>query len=272
MIAMSASPTSIPSFRERLRAREPLLGTFQKIAHYQATELLAATGLDYIVLDTEHAVFTRRELDACLLAARAGGIAALVRLPDSSPTSILSALDMGATGVLVPHVSSAQAAQKIVAAAHYAAHSGIRGFSNSPRAGGYGRRSMGDHVQSSDRSVVVVCQIEDVAAVEAIDDIARVAGIHGLLVGPADLSLSYQSASPADPAVAAAIQRVGQAARVHGVAAGIALPGPDQAPAWAQAGFSFFIAGADQALMAQGGSALAERFRESAASFGKEES
>ncbi|MFA5487964.1 MAG: aldolase/citrate lyase family protein [Candidimonas sp.] len=269
---MAAPSTSTASLRERMRAREALLGTFQKIAHYHATELLAAGRLDYIVIDAEHAVFTRRELDACLLAARAAGIAALVRLPDSSPSGILAALDMGAAGVVVPRVSSAAAARKIVAAAHYAAHDGLRGFSNSPRAGGYGRSSMRDHVMQSDQSVVVICQIEDVDAVEAIDDIAAVEGVHGLLVGPADLSLSYQCESPADPVVAAAIQRVARAARDHGVAAGIALAGLDQAAPLARDGFSFFIAGTDQSLLARGALALAAHFQESVVSVGKEES
>jgi 2-keto-3-deoxy-L-rhamnonate aldolase RhmA len=260
------------SLRDRLYARDPSVGIFQKIANYHVTELLGATELDYIVLDAEHAVFTRRELDACLLAARANNIAALVRLPDSSDASILAALDMGATGVVVPHVSSAAMAQRIVAAAHYAAHAGTRGFSNSPRAGRYGRSSMKDHVRIADSSVVVICQIEDKAAVEAIDDIARVEGIHGLLIGPADLSISYQCESSASTVLASAIKRVALAADRHGVAAGIALASLDEAPLLAKTGFSFFVTSSDQALMSQSTVALASRFRESVMSFPKEQS
>ena len=145
--------------RQRLRERSLLAGIFYKSAGYHAIEALGSSGLDYLVLDAEHAPFSPDQLDACLLAARAVDLPALVRVPDARTITLQSTLDMGAAGVLVPHVSSAAMAREVVAATRYAG--GRRGFSNSTRAGGYGQVSMPNHIADSDRQLAVLCQIED---------------------------------------------------------------------------------------------------------------
>lgn len=256
--------------RDRLRSGQALIGSFQKLSAYQSTELLGRSALDYIVIDAEHAAFSRRELDSCLLAAQATGIPSLVRIADSSTESILAALDMGAAGVVVPRVNSASKAKAIVAAAHYASHSGSRGYSNSPRAGSYGASSMEEHIRHSDSSVVVICQIEDRQGVASIDSIVQVKGIHGLLIGPADLTLSYGEPSPRAPIVAEAINTVAQAARTNRLAVGIALPDLREGSKFAENGFSFLLVGSDQALIAQGSNALAREFHQNIAPLIKE--
>src|SRR5262245_46031206 len=107
---MSASPAS---FRKRLLAREPLIGTFLKTPTGHATEIIGEAGFDFVVIDQEHAPFDRTTSDIALLAARSVRIPALVRVP--GPEAILSVLDCGATGVLVPHVSSVEFARKVAA-------------------------------------------------------------------------------------------------------------------------------------------------------------
>lgn len=265
------APSAHRSLRERFVSREPLAGSFQKLASYHVTELLAAARPDYIVVDAEHAVFTRRELDACVLAARAHDVPALVRLANSSDEAILSVLDMGATGIVVPRVSSAAVAMRIVQAAHYRAHSGARGFSNSPRAGAYGRQAMGEHIQASDVSTVVICQIEDGAAVDHIDEIAAVPGIHGLLIGPADLTLSYRCDSAQDPVVAEAIKKVVRTARHHNVSVGIAVGTLAQAPAYAAEGCNFFVVGSDQSMVGESARTQMQGFHDGVAPLVKEQ-
>ena len=103
----------LTTLRRRLLAREHLIGTFVKTPTTHATEILGALGFDFVVIDEEHAPFDRMAIDAALLAARAAGTAALVRV--QSATSILSVLDCGATGVLVPHVASAARAREVAA-------------------------------------------------------------------------------------------------------------------------------------------------------------
>ncbi|MGX8010079.1 aldolase/citrate lyase family protein [Mesorhizobium sp. ORM8.1] len=120
------------SFRKRFTSRELLLGTFIKTPTTHGIEILGGLGFDFVVIDEEHAPFDRVTVDNLLLAARAANTAAIVRVAEATPANLLAALDDGAAGVLVPHVSSVEKARDVVAACRY---SGKRGFSNSPRAG-----------------------------------------------------------------------------------------------------------------------------------------
>ena len=113
-------------FRRRLTAGEKLSGSFIKTPSGHATEIFGDLGYDFVVIDEEHAPFDRLAIDQALVSARAGHIAALVRVASASPSNLLSVLDAGAVGVLVPHVSSAQKATDVAAACRYKA--GERGF------------------------------------------------------------------------------------------------------------------------------------------------
>ena len=119
----------IPRLRQRLLAGERLLGSFLKTPTPHATEILASVGFDFVVIDEEHAPIDRGTTDMILLGARAAGIEALVRVPSFPSAEILSALDCGASGVLVPHVASVAKAREVVAACRY--RNGVRGFSPS---------------------------------------------------------------------------------------------------------------------------------------------
>ena len=108
--------SNIAQFRQRLLDRQAILGTFVKTPSPILMEVLALTELNVCCLDAEHAPFGRLETDACLSVLRLGDMPSLVRVPDSSDTEIRNALDAGATGILVPHVTSAGQAEKIVKA------------------------------------------------------------------------------------------------------------------------------------------------------------
>lgn len=244
------------AFRDRLRSRAPLCGTFIKTPHYQMVELAAGTGLDFVVLDAEHAPFGRSELDTCLLAAAATGVPALVRLPGHDGPSALQTLDLGAAGILVPHVVDAASARAAVASARYLA--GNRGFSNSPRAGQYGGMPQTAHVSAWDAAVSVLCQIEDRAAIDNIDDIIRVEGIDCLFIGRADLAVSYGVTELDHPVVEQAVGRVLKAAQEAGIATGIFLADARAVAHYAGLGVSLFLLGSEQSALK---SALSERVR-----------
>src|SRR5262245_19127153 len=145
-------------FRRRLKAREHLLGTFIKTPTTHATEILGALGFDFVVIDQEHSPFDRVTIDTMVLGARASDIAGIVRVGDPGDANILSVLDCGAAGVLVPHVDSAEKAQAIAAACRY--RGGRRGFANTTRAGGFGEVSFADHIAAQDAQVTCVAMIE----------------------------------------------------------------------------------------------------------------
>lgn len=237
--------------RERLHDKDALIGTFVKTTSHQIVEVLGGAALDFVVLDAEHAPFGRESLDVCCLAARYAGVPALVRTATADPDGILQALDLGATGVVVPHVDTPAIALAAVKASRYWEHQGARGFSNSPRAGKYGQLSLASHISASDKSTAVVVQIESAAAVDAVHDIASVEGIDGLFIGRADLAVSYKVGDILDAKVQAAVERVCQAGRDKDVAVGIFLPDAAEVDRFREMGVNFFVIGSDQSLLRQ---------------------
>lgn len=247
------------SFRQAVRARQRLAGTFVKTASHQTVEVLGTSGLDFIVIDAEHAPFSQNALDTCLLAARATQLPALVRIADSQPATILQALDMGATGLLVPHAKTVEGIQAVLACTQY--RLGSRGFSNSSRAGQYGTTPMLQLVDASDQEVVVVFQIEDREAVESIETLAAMEEVDAFLIGRADLALSYGVFDAAHPEVYAAAVRVCKACAAAGKPVGMFLADPSELEHWVQLGVSLFVLGSDQAFLRAQASAMASKVR-----------
>lgn len=236
-------------FRRRLIAGEPLIGTFIKTPTSHSTEIMGDLGFDFVVIDQEHAPFDRVATDQVLLGARASGTAGLVRVPSAAPEAILGALDDGATGVLVPHVSSVQRARDFVAACRY--RGGKRGFSNSPRAGRYGGLGMWPHVDEQDALVTVVAMIEDPEALEVIDAIAAVEGLDAFFIGRGDLTVAMGAAKADAPEVRAAVERIARAGRAAGKGV-CAMVGSMAEAGWMQElGVTAFIVSTDQGFMRQ---------------------
>lgn len=232
------------TFRERLL--RPLMGTFVKSASYQVVEVLALGGLDCVVIDAEHAPFSPGDLDRMILAGRAGGLPVLVRVAGLDCAAIAACLDMGATGIVVPHIRSAQEARAAVSAAKYA---GRRGFSPSHRAGGYGTRGAKAYLAGADRETCVWCQIEDVDALDRLGDIASVEGVDCLFVGRADLALSLGVSDIDDPRVVSAVKAVGKACIAADTTAGLFVPATAEIPERMADGYRAFICGSDQSWL-----------------------
>jgi 2-keto-3-deoxy-L-rhamnonate aldolase RhmA len=248
------------TLKEKLAAGEVVVGTFVKTPSPIIVEVLAMTPLDCLVLDAEHAPFDRAAIDACLLAARAGGMNVLVRTPSAAPEHILGALDCGATGVLVPHIRSAAEARDLVRAAHYGA--GGRGYAGSSRAAGYTTKGMAAHLDDSRARTVVIGQIEDPEAIDDIDAIAAVDGVDALFVGRADLTVAYGAATQDDARVLAALDAVCCAGRAHGRPTGMFLAREGDAPGWIDKGARLFLLGSDHGFLLSGAAALAMRVRD----------
>ena len=199
------------SFRRRFSARQPVVGTFIKTPTTHATEIFGALGYDFVVIDEEHAPIDRAMTDVMLLAARASNLAGIVRVSSDDPAKILSCLDCGASGVLVPHVATVEKARAVAAAARY--RGGRRGYSGSARAGAYGGTPMWSLVDEQDASVCTIAMIEDPEALDHIDAIAAVDGIHGLFIGRGDLTVALGAKSSAEASVKDAVIRIIAAAK-----------------------------------------------------------
>jgi 2-keto-3-deoxy-L-rhamnonate aldolase RhmA len=245
--------------KEAVRNGSPVLGLFVKIPAIQVIESLSVAGLDFVVLDAEHAAFGCSELDRCILAGRSVGLPVLVRVREPTSAAILQVLDMGAAGVVVPHITSARQAEAIVAATRY--EGGTRGFSGMHRAAGYGAIAADEFKAASDASTLVIAQIEDAAGLDRIDEVSAVSDIDALLIGSADLTVSLGASGPDDPIVTEAIETIFVAAKKAGMRSGIFLPTAEKMPAYQQKGASFFVISTDQGLLFDAASELSQQFR-----------
>ncbi|QQR38450.1 HpcH/HpaI aldolase family protein [Devosia rhizoryzae] len=199
------------TFRDRLHARQRMFGTFVKLPTTQVIEMLGQIGYDFIIIDQEHAPLDRTTTDLMILAARASNMAPIVRIPEFTESNVLTVLDSGAMGIMVPHVASAERAAAIARAAHYTG--GSRGFVGLSRASNWGSAGPVHHMQLQDSQIAVIPMIEDQQAIDVAGDIARVDGIDALFIGRGDLTASFRDDPDAATKVAEISRRVAASTR-----------------------------------------------------------
>jgi 2-keto-3-deoxy-L-rhamnonate aldolase RhmA len=200
------------------------LGTYTGgIADPQIVEIIGHAGYDAAFIDMEHTSFDLRDIQLMTMAAERVGITPIVRTPGFDPAFILRLLDMGAQGIQVPHISDARAAREAVKAVRYAPI-GDRGMAGASRASDYGKISMKEHMEQSNREISLAVMVEDIPALNEIDAIASVEGIDIVAVGPSDMSRALGVGGTSDhPKLVETIHRVADAVRKGGVAR-LALP------------------------------------------------
>lgn len=214
---------SAADFAARARRREPVVGYWITLDSPLLTERLAGAGFDYVVLDSQHGELDGRAQQAGLLAIdAANGAAGLVRVEANHPTPIGRALDLGAAGVIVPLINSADEAAAAVAASRYPPL-GIRSF-------GPIRSDLriGTEPAKINNTVLVLAMIETADGLANVEAIAATPGLDGIYVGPSDLSLGLGAAFPGDPSVTgefdAALTRIRTACADNKIIAGIHTP------------------------------------------------
>ncbi len=266
-----ASPISSPesnllpvfnSLRARVLAREYLAGAFIGLGSAAVTEIGAYSGLDWLMIDLEHGMGEHESLVEQLRAMTGSRAASVVRIAANEPARFKRALDMGASGIMIPWVNSAAEARQAVAAMRYPPH-GVRGISKSNRATWFGR-NWKDYHANSNALITAMIQIETPGAVAEVDAIAATEGVDVLFVGPNDLSHSLGIPDQFDhPLFVDAIARVAEAAQRHGKAAGILAVDPSRLSGYVAQGYTTIAMGSDTAIVAQGFQQLVQRLAES---------
>ena len=239
--------------RAAIAARgRPLVGVFVLSASPVAAEMAGLAGLDFVIVDCEHAALSPfgERVSECIRAAQAGGAHAFVRVPPDLPPAIAAVLDCGADGVVVPHVTTAEAARAAVAAGHYPPL-GTRGAAPVVRAGRYGVQGWRQAITSGASSGLVIPLIEDPAAVQAVQQICAVPGVEAVMFGAFDLSVALGRPTDGrdDAAVEGARQRVYAAAAAADVAVGDYAWDGDSARQMAAAGAQWITMGNDVGLL-----------------------
>lgn len=242
---------SFAEFRSRLKKREQMLGTFLKMPTTQTIELLATVGYDFVVIDQEHAPLGREITDIMILACHASNITPVVRVGDPSDHNILSVLDCGATGILVPHVNSVKKAKEIAAACRYAG--GVRGMSSFTRASRWGSvGGMNAHKRKADAEIACIAMIEDLDVVDHVGEIARVEGIDAIFIGRGDLTAVIGGELQTDPKTTAVVEKITAQARDAEIPIIIFASNREDAINMRSLGASTFVVGTDHSFFASG--------------------
>ncbi|QCO57381.1 aldolase (plasmid) [Pseudorhodobacter turbinis] len=253
-----AQQVSTLSLREKIAQGTLMKGSFVKMAGPSSVEIMGAVGFDFVVIDLEHGVFGNAATDTSLLAAKAAGIAAVIRVPSFEGDSIATALDAGATGILAPHISSVADANALVGKCRY--RGGRRGFSGVTRAGNYGGNRMWEHIDAADAAIGVIAMIEDPEALLVIDEILAVEGLDAVFVGRGDLTVAFNAPSRDSTCVVNAVDRILAAAKQHGKAVWLMVESAEEAADFAAKGASSFIISSDQSVLYRNCAKISKEF------------
>jgi len=230
--------------KAKLKRGENVYSAWLTFNDVGVAEVLAGSGFDIILIDTEHTSITLENLHHCLAATKAWDPVTIVRVPSHDSSMIKRVLDIGADGIIAPMTMDAEMATRLVASCKYAPK-GRRGFG--PRRASDYFRDMQGYVANADAATFVIPQIEHVEAANRALSIASVPGIDALCLGPYDMSATAGLLGQLEhPTMVAAMDKVFDAARARSLAVcmGFYLP-PAQQPKWVAKGARLVIAADD---------------------------
>ena len=232
-----------PTLKSRLKAGEKLLGAWTASGSADNAEVMAMSGIDFILMDHEHGQATMPDAIAQLRAIKGTNCSGLLRAPWNDMVFIKRILDAGIHGIMVPQVNSVEEAKAVVAACRYPPL-GIRGAAGGTRAASYGIDT-GYYDRAADELIIIV-QIETPHAVDSIPAIAAIDGVDMIFIGPRDLSASIGKLNKFDdPEVRTLIAKAEEATLKSGKALGtVATTGAIAKQLFAR-GYNFLIAGSD---------------------------
>lgn len=210
--------------RELLDQKPSALGTFITLGDSVSVELAGLAGFEFVVIECEHAGLSLETVQNHLRAARARGLGTLVRVPAGDHGFVQRVLDIGAEGVLVPHIADGPAAARAASGVRFPpqGHRGMYPSSAAAEFGAHGLSGVRELTEALNRNTVLAVMIEEASAVDQIEEIAATPGVDLVVVGPSDLSASLGViGDPKNSQLAAAVGRVFKACREAGVKFGM---------------------------------------------------
>jgi len=248
------------SFKRDLLAGKKLIGCWSSLASPITAEVLGLAGFDWILLDGEHSPNDVSTFIPQLMALKDSPTAPIVRPSCNSAVELKRLLDAGFYNFLVPFVESAEEARSAVAATRYPPQ-GIRGVAVSQRSNRYG--SIPDYLKNINEHICVMVQIESLAGVAAVKEIAAIDGVDSIFVGPSDLSAALgHLGNSAHPEVQAVIAQVFADVKAAGKPVGILAPVEAQARNYMAMGATFVGVGSDLGTFRSATQALCDRYRD----------
>lgn len=249
-------------FKRALGAGELQLGLWCSFAHHATVEVLAGSGFDWLLLDTEHTTGDLAIVHTQLQALMGSHAHPIVRPPWNDTVVIKRYLDLGVQSLLIPFIETEEEARHAVAATRYPPR-GVRGYASAARASGFGR--IADYATRCEEELCVLLQVESLRGLENLERIAAVEGVDGIFIGPGDLSAALgHVGQPAHPAVLPVVEAAILRVLATGKAAGILTGSEALARRYIELGCRFVAVGSDVGMLARGTEALAARFRHTA--------
>jgi 4-hydroxy-2-oxoheptanedioate aldolase len=232
--------------KRTLDAGGVVFGPFIGTAAPALVEICGIAGFDYVVIDCEHSSIDLGDCVDMIRAAELAGVTAIVRVPGHDPKAILRYLDIGAQGIMAPSVSTVAEARAIVDASKYAPI-GKRGLGPG-RSARYGlTMPLPEYVRLENDEVLVIAQLENVRALDELDDLVRVPGVDIFMLGTADLSASMGlPGQRTHPRVAEVRDRFIDAVLAAGRIVGDTAETPEAAAAMSRRGFRMLDCGLEQ--------------------------
>jgi 2-dehydro-3-deoxyglucarate aldolase len=246
-------------FRQRILARERLIGFWLSMASHITAELSGLAGYDWLLLDGEHSPNDVPMFLQQLQALQGSDAAAVGRPTVNDPVEIKRLLDIGFYNLLIPFIESAEEARRAVAATRYPPQ-GMRGVAGLQRSNRYG--TVPGYLEKINDNICVLLQIESRAGIAAVDEIAAVEGVDGVFIGPSDLAAALgHLGNPGHPDVQQVIRHLHERVSAQGKAVGILAPVIDDARRYLDMGMHFVAVGTDLGVFKQATFALRETFR-----------
>lgn len=248
------------NFAQRMaKADRAQFGIWICSANSTVAEIVASSGIDWILIDAEHTPNDLQSILVQLQVTYGHPATPMVRPPHGDSNLIKQYLDLGVQNILIPMVNTAAEAAALVRAVRYPPL-GIRGVGSAlARASRWNR--IGDYLPSASDTISLFVQIETTEAVANIESILAVEGIDGLFIGPSDLAASMGLLGQQDHEdVVSSVEACIKVAKSAGIKVGVNAFAPATADRYIAAGVDFILVGADVALLARGSEALADRF------------
>lgn len=247
-------------FKHAITVGDRQVGMWSTLCSPIVAETLSYSGLDWVLIDTEHSPNEVPNVMAQLQAMAAGDVTPIVRPAWNDAVLMKRLLDIGTNCFLVPFVQNADEAAAAVAATRYPPE-GVRGVSVSQRGNKFGR--VEDYFQRANEEICVLAQVETPQAAAACADIASVEGVDGVFIGPSDLAASMgHIGNSKHPDVVQAIKDAAKACRDANKPVGILAFSGDDAQEYFDAGFTFVAVGSDLGAVTRSADALAKRFKD----------
>jgi 4-hydroxy-2-oxoheptanedioate aldolase len=247
----STAPAPLNRLRKEWREKRPTFGAIATIPGIPTVQIMARSGLDWIIVDLEHGPIDLTSAHAMITATAGTPCVPLARIAANEPWLAKAPMDIGALGINFPMICSRADAEKAVRSLRYPP-TGDRfwGPFHAPFRWGV---SMPDYMATADDDMICMITIEHADAVERIDEIMATPGIDVAVIGPGDLATSINKRGQIDdPEVQALMKRAEEGILKSGVPLGGAARTAEQANAMIDRGYLALALGFDWSLFQRG--------------------